>query len=128
MDDFLKRRATTLWVCDFLSVRSITLTGYVDLFAIFFIHIGTRRVIISGVTANPDSASMDTDDLGLPPRFLLLDHDSKFTRSFDASDCEVKRVGPVAPYLNAVAERRVQSAKSECLKHFLIFGERHFRS
>jgi putative transposase len=139
-DEFVKRHATTLWACDFLCVRSLTLTGCVDLFALFFIHIGTRRVIVSGVTANPDSAwvtqqarnaSMDMDDLGLPARFLLLDHDTKFTKSFDAvfeaDDCEVKRVGPVAPNLNAIAERWVQSVKTECLDHFLILGENHFR-
>src|SRR3954469_9752053 len=51
-------------------------------------------------------------------RILLLDHDTKFTTSFDAvfeaDDCEVKRVGPAAPNLNATGERWVQSAKTEC--------------
>jgi putative transposase len=139
-DDFITRHATTLWACDFLSVRSVTLTGCVDLFALFFIHLQTRRVIVTGVTANPDSAwvtqqarnaTMDRDDLGLPPRFRVLDHDTKFTHSFDAvfevDDCEVKRVGPATPNLNSYAERWVLSAKTECLDHFLILGERHFR-
>jgi hypothetical protein len=40
---------------------------------------------------------MDVADFGLPPRVLLLDYDSAFTRSFDAvfkaADCDVKRVG-----------------------------------
>ncbi len=68
-------------------------------------------------------------ELGLPPRFLLLDHDTKFAKGFDAvfeaDDTEVKRVGPVAPSLNAYAERWVQSLRRECLDHFLILGERH---
>jgi hypothetical protein len=84
-----------------------------------------------GHTQQARNASMDMDDLGLPARFLLLDHDTKFTKSFDAvfeaDDCEVKRVGPAAPNLNAIAERWVQSAKTECLDHFLILGENHFR-
>jgi putative transposase len=84
-DEFVKRHAATLWACDFLSVRSLTLTGYVELFALFFIHVGSRRAIVSGVTANPDAAwvtqqarntTTDMTDLGLPPRVLLLDHDS----------------------------------------------------
>src|SRR5262249_50031395 len=92
-DDFVKRHAATLWACDFLSVRSVTLTGCVDLFVLFFIHLGTRRVIVSSATANPDgawvaqqarNASMEMDDLGLPAQFLLRDHDTKFTSSFDA--------------------------------------------
>src|SRR5262249_10209749 len=54
--DFVRRHAATLWACDFLTVRSVTLTGCVDLFVLFFIHVGTRRVVVSGVTANPDPA------------------------------------------------------------------------
>jgi hypothetical protein len=69
--------------------------------------------------------------VGTAARFLLLDHDAKFTKDFDAvfaaDGTEVKRVGPVAPNLNAYAERWVQSAKTECLDHFLILGEDHLR-
>jgi hypothetical protein len=45
------------------------------------------------------------------PRFLLRDHDTKFTRQFDeileTEGVEVKAVGPRAPNMNAVAERWV---------------------
>src|SRR5260370_29000461 len=65
------------------------------------------------------------------PRFLLRDGDSKFVPEFDAvleSDgIEVLRVGPRAPNLNAFAERWVGSVKSECLDHFVVFGEAHLR-
>src|SRR5262245_38446656 len=79
--DFIKRHKDPLWACDFLSVRSVTLTDCVDLFALFFIHIGTRHVIVPGVAANPDSAwvtqqarnaSMEMDNLGLPAKILPL--------------------------------------------------------
>src|SRR5207248_6403118 len=70
-------------------------------------------------------------ELALSARFLLLDHDSKFTAGFDAvfeaEGTEVKRVGPVAPNLNGYAERWVQSLRQECLDHFLICGEGHLR-
>jgi putative transposase len=138
--DFVARHAATLWACDFLSVRGATLTGFVDLYLLFFVHVGTRRVVVSGVTANPDSAwvaqqarnaSMEMADLGLPARFLLRDHDAKFAGGFDAvfaaEGAEVKRVGPVAPNLNAYAERWVQSLRQECLDHFLVLGEGHLR-
>jgi hypothetical protein len=36
-------------------------------------------------------------------------------------------VGPRAPNLNAFAERFVLSIKSECLDHFVVFGEAHLR-
>src|SRR5262245_46733988 len=71
------------------------------------------------------------EELGLPARFLLRDYDSKYTGDFDAvfeaEGTEVKRVGPVAPNLNAYAERWVQSARKECLDHLLILGEGHLR-
>lgn len=55
-DDFIKRHANTLWAADFLSVKSMTLTGVIDLYLLFFIHIGSRRVYISSATAHPDAA------------------------------------------------------------------------
>jgi putative transposase len=112
----------------------------VDLYVLFFIHVGNRRVFVSGVTANPDSAwvsqqasnaTMQMAEWGLPARFLLLDHDAMFTRDFDrvfeAEGTEVKRVGPVAPNLNAYAERWAQSLRTECLDHFVVLGEGHLR-
>jgi putative transposase len=139
-DEFVKRHAATLWACDFLSVRSVTLAGFVDLYLLFFIHVGTRRVIVSGVTAHPDAAwvtqqarnaSMEMTELGLPARFLLRDYDTKFVSGFDAvfeaDGTEVKRVGPVAPNMNAYAERWVQTLRVECLDQFVILGESHLR-
>jgi putative transposase len=34
----------------------MTAEGFVDLYLLFFIHIGSRRVIVLAPTANPDSA------------------------------------------------------------------------
>jgi putative transposase len=139
-DEFVKRHASTLWACDFLSVRSVTLKGFVDLYLLFFIHVGTRRVIVSGVSAHPDAAwvtqqarnaTMEMADLGLTATHLLLDHDTKFVNGFDsvfeAEGTELKRVGPLAPNMNAYAERWVQTLRTECLDHFLILGESHLR-
>ena len=55
-DEFLKMHADTLWQCDFLSVKSLTLTGFVDLYLLAFLQIGTRRAWNSPCTAHPDSA------------------------------------------------------------------------
>src|SRR5262249_49128733 len=55
-DESLTRHAAKLWACDFLSVRTRTVTGFVDLYVLFFLHVGTRRVIVSNPTANPDAA------------------------------------------------------------------------
>jgi len=58
------------------------------LYVLFFIQLSTRRGIVAGVTANPDAAwatqqarnnVMDLDEQGSSIRFLLGDHDAKFT-------------------------------------------------
>ncbi|MBT8207294.1 MAG: hypothetical protein KJO18_03385, partial [Acidimicrobiia bacterium] len=52
-DDFIARHAKTLWACDFLSVRTWTMRGRIDLYLLIFIHVASRRVFVSPATANP---------------------------------------------------------------------------
>src|SRR5262249_46453326 len=94
--------------------RTLTARGFVDLNLLFFIHIGTRKVIVSAPTANPDAAwigqqarnaSMQMAEWGLSATHLIRDHDGKFAESFDSvfedEGATVVRVGPRAPNLNA---------------------------
>jgi putative transposase len=107
---------------------------------LFFIHLGSQRVHLAGMTANPDRASMVQqarnmamlfDRESVKPKSLLRDRDSKFVQEFDAiletEGIEVTSIGVRAPNQNAVAERFVQSVKRECLDHFIVFGEAHLR-
>ena len=55
-DEFLKRHAATLWACDFFSKKVWTVRGLVDVFVLFFLHVGTRRVHVAGISAQPDRA------------------------------------------------------------------------
>jgi len=129
-----------LGVSDFLSVKTWTSKGLVDLSVLFFIHPGTRKVFISGISANPDAAwmrqqarnaTMQMEDLGLPAAYFVIDHDTKYTKEFDsifeAEDATIVRVGPRSPNLNAYSERFAQTLRQECLDHFVVFGERHLR-
>jgi putative transposase len=138
--EFCKRHAATLWACDFLGVKSVTATGVVDLYLLAFIHVGSRRAFVSGITAHPDAvwvtqqarnATMQFAEWNLPATLLLIDHDAKFVPGFDtvfaAEEAEVKRVGPRAPNLNAHVERFIQSLRVELLDHFIVGGERHLR-
>ena len=72
---------------------------------------------------------MQMTEWGAGATHLLVDNDPKFTAAFDAvlaaDGCEVKRVGPRTPNMNAYAERWVQTLRTECLDHFLVLGERH---
>lgn len=139
-DEFLKRHAATLWACDFFSQKVWTLGGMVDVFVLFFLPVGSRRVFVSGVTAHPDRAwvlqqarnvSMYFGDEPVKPTHLLRDNDGKFRKEFDAlleaDGMTVKKIVPRSPNLNAYAERFVQSIKQECLAHFLVLGESHLR-
>lgn len=139
-DDFVKRHAETLWATDFFSKKVWTAGGLVEFFVLFFINVATRRVHVAGMTPNPNSAWMAQqarnmnsffDELPERATLLIRDHDTKFTAEFDAilesEGVDVKKVGPVAPNLNAYAERWVQAIKQECLEHFIVFGEDHLR-
>jgi putative transposase len=139
-DDFLKRHAETLWACDFFSTKVWTMSGLVDVFVLFFVHVGSRRVHLAGVSANPDRAwmvqqarnvAMRFDKEPVKPKYLLRDRDTKFVAEFDAilasEGVEVRKVAVRAPNQNAVAERFVQTVRQECLDHFLVVSEKHLR-
>ena len=53
--EFVRRHAATLWAINFVGVKSWTRKGLVDLYLLFFIHIDSRRVFVSGITAHPDA-------------------------------------------------------------------------
>ena len=125
-DEFLKRHAATLWACDFFTKQIWTKAGLVDYFVLFFIHLGSRRVYVSGLTAQPDRAwtvqqarhvAMHFAEQPEKPTILLRDFDGKFAPEFDAilkaDGVTVKKVGPHAPHLHAYAERWVQSCRRE---------------
>jgi putative transposase len=136
--EFVKRHADTLWACDFFTKKVWTKCGLTDVFVLFFIHVGTRRVHVTGMTTNPDEAWVvqQARNFGLiveneKATHLIMDMDAKFSAKFrdtlEAGGLEVVRVGPWKPNLNAFAERFVQSFKGECLDHFVCFGEEHLR-
>jgi hypothetical protein len=75
--------------CDFLTVDTLFLRRF---YVLFFIELGTRRVRLAGITANPDgrwvtqqarNLVMQLDDEGRRPSFVIRDRDSKFTPEFD---------------------------------------------
>jgi putative transposase len=138
--DWLARHAKTLHACDFFTQKVWSLRGPVDFFVLVFLHIGTRRLHIVGATANPNTAwvtqqarnyILHCEQTGLKLGHLVHDHDTSFPKAFDAifqsEEVDVRRVGPVAPNLNAYCERVIQTVQQECLDHFTVFGEEHLR-
>ncbi len=138
-EQFLKRHSSTLWSCDFLTKPVLTWRGIKHQTVLVFMHIASRKVIVTGATEHPNNEWMCkvaecfpamVKPLGLePPVILVRDNDVKFTRDFDQT---LKRFGiepyplPVqAPLLNAHVERWIKSLKVECLDHFIPVGSKH---
>ena len=90
--EFVRRHLKTLWACDFFTKKVWTLRGPVEYYVLFFIHIATRRVHISGMTPNPDAIwmtqqarnmSMYFEEQGeYKPTHIIRDRDTKFTANF----------------------------------------------
>jgi putative transposase len=130
---FLRQQAAGIVACDFFTVDTVWLRR---LYVLFFIELGTRRVHVAGVTANPDGAwvTQQARNLLMPgqgrcPRFLLRDRDAKFTRAFDEvfrSEGADVLITPVQePNANAYAERWIRTVRAECLDWLLIVGRGH---
>ncbi len=86
--EFLRTQAADIVACDFFTVETVALRR---LYVLFFMELGTRRVWLGGVTANPTGAwvTQQARNLvlireGYPLRFLIRDRDAKFSAPFDA--------------------------------------------
>jgi putative transposase len=132
---FLRQQAAGIVACDFFTVDTVWLRR---LYVLFFIELDTRRVHLAGVTANPDGPWVTQQarnlllvlgERGRHLRFLVRDHDAKFSRSFDdvfRSEGGAVLVTPVrAPTANAYAERWVLTVRTECLDWLLIANRHH---
>jgi len=135
--EFLRAQAAGMLAVDFFTVDTVWLQR---VYVLFFIEIASRRVHLAGCTAHPDAewvaqqARQVTWMLGdrpQPIRFLIRDHDGKFTASFDevfeAQDIRIVRTPIQAPEANGIAERFVRTVRFECLDWLLILNARHLR-
>jgi transposase InsO family protein len=134
--EFIRMHLNVLAGTDFFTVEVLTLKGLITYYVLFFIHLGSRKVLLAGMTPHPDEGWMQQmarnvtlEQWGFLGncRYLLHDRDSKFCTSFD----EIIKMGNVkpirlparSPNLNAHAERWVKSVKEECLSKIILFGE-----
>ena len=103
---------------DFFTAGVLTVRGLVTYYALFFIHLDSRRVDIAGITIHPDepwmkqiarNATMEGRGVLRDCRYLLHDRDTKYTQAFRAiiASGQVKPLllPACSPNLNAYAER-----------------------
>jgi len=121
---------------DFFTAEVWTLGGLVTYYVLFFIHLGSRRVQVAGVTPYPTEAWMvqvarnvTMEEWGFlsPGQYLMHDRDGKYCPAFqhiiEAAGVTRVPLPPRSPNLNAYAERWVRSVKEECLSRLILFGE-----
>ena len=119
-----------------LSVRSLTTRGLRDLFLIVFLHVETRRVLITPSTTNPNETWMieqarafirQLPDDQTSKFHLQHDRDTKFSAAFDeaieSAHGEIVKTPFRSPNLQAFVERfhqiRVPAGREASLTHAL---------
>ncbi|MGH3084352.1 MAG: integrase core domain-containing protein [Gaiellaceae bacterium] len=133
---FLRQQAASMLACDFFTVETISLRRF---YVLFFIELESRRVHLAGCTTNPSGAWVTQQARNLSftglfdrMRFLIHDHDSKFSGAFDevfrSEGIKVIRTPIRAPQANAYAERFVRTVRADCLDWLLIIGRRHLET
>jgi hypothetical protein len=134
---FLAAQATGILAVAFLHVDTVLLKR---LYVLVFTEHGTRRMHLGGVTEHPTGewTVQQARNLALALgerfgdiRFLLRDHGSNFTASFDtvfqATGTRILCTAVRAPRMNAICERLVGTLRRELLDRVLILSEQHAR-
>ena len=142
--DFINRHRDVMWGADFFTTEIWSQGRLTTFYVLLFIEIATRKVVLGGITTNPNDQWMTQTARELTGcddplyhgeskkrLFLLRDRDAKYTDSFDRilrqEGFRILKLPPRSPNLNAFAERFVRTIKEECLYHLILFGERSLR-
>ena len=139
-NEFIRSHLDVLVATDFFTTEVWTWCGLMTYYVLFFLHVGSRRVHIAGVTPHPNASwmtqiarneTMDTWGFLKPGQYLIHDRDGKYCLAFQdiIDNAGINRVPlpPRSPNLYAFAERWVRSVKSEALAKLILFGERSLR-
>jgi putative transposase len=137
---FLKSHWQTLYACDFFSVETLGMFGTVRYLVFFVIELRSRAVQVAGIHIHPDGAWMmqvarnlldPVDGFLRNATHLIHDRDSLFTEAWTvllkSSGVKCVPIPAQSPNCSPHAERFVKTIRTECLDHFVIFGERHLR-
>src|SRR5207253_2886496 len=138
--EFIRTHMEVLGATDFFTAEVWTLGGLVTYYVLFFIHLGSRKIQVAGVTPHPNEAwivqvarNVTMEEWGFlaPGQYLIHDRDGKYCPAFqqiiDAAGVTRVPLPARSPNLNAYAERWVRSVKEECLSRVILCGEASLR-
>ena len=138
--EFIRTHLDVLVATDFFTAEVWTRGGIVTYYVLFFLHLGSRKVHIAGMTPHPNeqwmlqiARNVTMEEWGFlsPGQYLIHDRDGKYCPAFqqiiDAAGVKRVPLPPRSPNLNAYAERWVRSIKEECLSRLILFGEASLR-
>ncbi|MEM6331880.1 MAG: hypothetical protein AAF823_00890 [Planctomycetota bacterium] len=131
---FVAALANVLCASDFFCKTVWVPAGRKTAYVLVFIHLDTRRVVLSPATFSPNgdwmlqqarNLLMWIEDEGLGCLHLIHDNDTKFTAAFGElirqAGIEPLATPIAAPIANCYAESWIGGFKRECLNHLLIF-------
>jgi putative transposase len=130
---FLAIHVRDLVSLDFFTVPT---AGLRVLFVLVVLAHHRRRVIHFNVTEHPTAhwtaqQIVDAFPDDSAPAYLLRDRDRVYGEQFrhrpEGMGIEEVLTAPHSPWQNPFAERLIGSIRRECLKHVVVFGERHLR-
>ena len=128
---FLRNHREGIAAMDFFSVPTITFNV---LYVLVVIDHARRRILHFNVTRTPGSDWVaqqlrDAFPFDQVPKYLLYDHDAKFSASIDrlveSFGANPTRTTVRSPWQNGLCERWVGSVRRELLDHVVPFGEAH---
>ena len=135
---FVAAHVNTMVACDFFCKKVWTPLGTKLAYVLVFVHLESRKVFASPATLHPTGEWMQqqsrnvrmwAEDQGIDLRFLIHDHDTKFTQAFDETfkreDGGIVHTPVMAPIANCYAESWIGSLKRECLNHLFCFSLGH---
>ena len=132
---FIRQHRDVLWASDFFTTEIWTRWGLTTYYVLFFIQLRSRKIVLGGISQNPNERWMSQiarnvtgwDAELAHAGYLIHDRDCKYTQGFDeilkGAGTAIVKLPPHSPNLNAFAERFVKSIKTECLEPFVLFGE-----
>jgi hypothetical protein len=138
--EFIRTHMDVLVATDFFTAEVWTRCGLLTYYILFFIHLGSRKVHVAGMTPHPTQAwmmqvarniTMEAWGFLAPGQYLIHDRDGKYCPAFqqiiDTAGVTRVPLPPRSPNLHAYAERWVRSVQDEALSRLILFGEASLR-